>query len=86
MVFVKILYQGTTVAANQFSVFVEQGGEKQAHVLSSIRPSTLDAWNWDMPVGAGAYYGLFPKAWFVYDWDVLPVHMVQKFDITLSAT
>jgi non-lysosomal glucosylceramidase len=67
-----------TVAANQFSAYVEQGGEKQAHVLSPIRPSSLKAWNWDMPVGAGTYYGLFPRAWFVYGWDALPVNMVQK--------
>jgi non-lysosomal glucosylceramidase len=67
-----------TVAANQFSVYVQQGDERQAHVLSPIRPSSLKAWSWDMPVGAGTYYGLFPKAWFVYDWNALPVNMVQK--------
>ncbi|MCW5849255.1 MAG: hypothetical protein KIT87_04165 [Anaerolineae bacterium] len=64
--------------ANQFSVFVQQGDQKQAHVLSTLRPDSLKDWNWDWPVGAGTYYGLFPKAWYVYDWDKVPVKLVQK--------
>jgi non-lysosomal glucosylceramidase len=67
-----------SIPANQFSVFVAQGRHTQAHVLSPIRPSTLSSWKWDMPVGAGTYYALFPKAWFVYEWDALPVRMMQK--------
>src|SRR5215208_6902960 len=47
---------------------VPQGGRSQAHVLATVRPEALSAWNWDLPEGAGTYHGLFPKAWFAYDW------------------
>jgi non-lysosomal glucosylceramidase len=67
-----------TIAANQFSVFVAQGEDTQAHVLSASRPSILRDWNWDFPAGAGTYYALFPRAWLAYDWDQLPVQLVQK--------
>jgi non-lysosomal glucosylceramidase len=67
-----------SLPANQFSVFVEQGGERSAHVLSTIRPEALPDWNWDLPVGAGTYHALFPYAWFDYDWDALPVRIVQR--------
>lgn len=67
-----------SLPANQFSVFVAQNGQAQAHVLSPLQPSILPEWNWDMPPGAGTYYALFPKSWFVYDWDALPVRLTQK--------
>src|SRR2546427_1054714 len=66
-----------TIAANQFSVFVGRGSTSSAHVLSTIRPDTLRTWNWDLPEGAGTYHGLFPNAWFEYDWDALPRAPVQ---------
>ncbi len=67
-----------TVPADQFSVYVARGGARSAHVLSTIRPETLPTWNWDLPVGAGTYHGLFPNAWFEYDWDELPVRLTQR--------
>jgi non-lysosomal glucosylceramidase len=67
-----------TVPADQFSVFVAQGGARSAHVLSTIRPDALKSWNWDMPAGAGTYHGLFPYAWFEYDWAELPVRLSQR--------
>lgn len=67
-----------SLPVNQFSVFVAQSGQAQAHVLAPLRPETLSEWNWDMPVGAGTYYALFPKAWFVYQWEALPVRLTQK--------
>lgn len=67
-----------SLPANQFSVFVAQDGRKQAHVLSPLRPAILQGWNWDMPVGAGTYYALFPKAWYLYHWDTLPLRLAQK--------
>jgi non-lysosomal glucosylceramidase len=67
-----------SLPANQFSVFVKQGGLRQAHVLAPLRPEVLTAWNWDMPVGAGTYHALFPKAWYHYAWDALPVQLTQK--------
>ncbi|HLF25013.1 MAG TPA: non-lysosomal glucosylceramidase [Anaerolineae bacterium] len=66
-----------SLPANQFSVFIAQGADTQAHVLSPLNPDTLSAWNWDMPTGAGTYYALFPKAWFDYEWDALPAHLTQ---------
>jgi len=67
-----------SLPANQFSLFIAQRGKTQAHVLAPLHPDTLPEWNWDMPVGAGTYYALFPKAWFVYHWDVLPLRLAQK--------
>jgi non-lysosomal glucosylceramidase len=67
-----------TIPANQFSVFVGRGGERRAHVLSTIRPDALPAWGWDLPVGSGTYHALYPYAWFEYDWDVLPVRILQR--------
>jgi non-lysosomal glucosylceramidase len=67
-----------TIPANQFSVFVARGADRSAHVLSTIRPETLTSWNWDLPEGAGRYHGLFPNAWFDYDWDALPVRLTQR--------
>jgi len=68
-----------TVPADQFSVYVAKaGGTGSAHVLSTIRPATLPSWNWDLPEGAGTYHGLFPNAWFEYDWDELPVRLTQR--------
>jgi non-lysosomal glucosylceramidase len=68
-----------SIAASQFSVFTAGGepGSARAHVLSTIRPDTLPAWSWDLPVGAGTYHALFPSAWFEIDWDALPVRLVQ---------
>ncbi len=67
-----------SIPACQFSVFVAGGGRSSAHALSAIRPATLASWGWDLPVGAGTYHGLYPNAWFEYDWDELPVRLVQR--------
>ena len=76
-----------SIAASQFSLFVQRPGpgggretERSAHVLSTFRPEpgTLPDWGWDWPIGAGTYHGLFPSAWFEYDWDALPVRLLQK--------
>ena len=67
-----------TIPADQFSVYVARGGDGSAHVLSTIRPGTLPSWNWDLPDGAGTYHGLFPSAWFEYEWAELPVRLTQR--------
>jgi non-lysosomal glucosylceramidase len=67
-----------TIPADQFSVYVATGGASSAHVLSTIRPETLQSWNWDLPIGAGTYHGLFPNAWYDYDWAELPVRLTQR--------
>jgi non-lysosomal glucosylceramidase len=75
-----------TIPADQFSVYVAKdrsdggagGAATSAHVLSTIRPQTLQSWNWDLPAGAGTYHGLFPNAWLEYDWAELPVRLTQR--------
>jgi non-lysosomal glucosylceramidase len=67
-----------TIPADQFSVYVRRGDKSSAHVLSTIRPDTLGSWNWDMPEGSGTYHGLFPYAWFDYDWAELPVRLLAR--------
>ncbi len=67
-----------SIPACQFSVFTGTRAGSSAHVLSTIRPDSLAAWSWDLPVGAGEYRGLFPNAWFAYDWDALPVRLTQR--------
>jgi non-lysosomal glucosylceramidase len=73
--------------ANQFSVYTEQGGGsqdaaqplRQAHVLyAGERPPILADWGWDYPVGAGSYAALFPRAWYSYSWERLPVRLTQE--------
>jgi non-lysosomal glucosylceramidase len=66
------------VPACQFSVFIDDGSKRQAHVLAPYKPADLSAWNWDMPEGKGTYFALYPKSWFVYDWEELPVELCQK--------
>jgi len=65
-----------SIPACQFSVFVD-GRTSSAHALSTIRPDTLSAWNWDLPEGAGtmpaaeflltARAGLGPELGGVFD-------------------
>lgn len=65
--------------ANQFSVAVEQGAIRQAHVLyAGERPPILADWGWGYPVGAGSYAALFPRAWYRYTWEQLPVRLTQE--------
>lgn len=71
-----------TLPANMFSVFVQQGDRKMAQALYTGAPDdgTLSAWQWNYPVGAGTYYALYPRSWFDYDWDQLPVKLsVEQF-------
>jgi non-lysosomal glucosylceramidase len=65
-------------SACQFSLYTDDGSTAQAHVLSPYKPADLSEWNWDMPEQAGTYYALYPKSWYVYHWDELPVELVQK--------
>lgn len=71
-----------TIPANQFSVFARQGERTVAQTLFTGQPTTgtLGAWRWNYPVGAGSYYALYPRSWFVYDWDALPLELsVEQF-------
>jgi non-lysosomal glucosylceramidase len=70
-----------TVPADMFSVYAQQGDQTVAQALWTGKPDkALSAWQWDYPVGAGTYYALYPRSWFVYDWDQLPVDLsVEQF-------
>jgi non-lysosomal glucosylceramidase len=70
------------VYANQFAIFQQSEGEEHgvAQALMNGHPSNgeLSGWRWDYPVGAGDYYGLFPKAWFDYRWSKFPAHITLE--------
>lgn len=70
-----------TVAADMFSVYARQRETPIAQALWTGAPRQhLDAWTWEYPVGAGDYYALYPRSWFVYDWERLPVDLsVEQF-------
>ena len=38
----------------------------------------MSAWNWNYPVGAGDYAALYPKSWFAYKSDQLPVTLTLE--------
>jgi non-lysosomal glucosylceramidase len=71
------------VPANQFAVFTQpEGGQPVAQVLSTGKPEggALSAWNWTYPVGGGEYAALYPKSWFAYRSEQLPVKLtVEQF-------
>jgi non-lysosomal glucosylceramidase len=71
------------VPANQFAVFAQaEGGAAVAQVLSTGKPEgkALSAWNWSYPAGGGDYAALYPKSWFAYRSDQLPVKLtVEQF-------
>ncbi len=60
-----------------FSVYAPQpDGEPVAQALWTGKPDgMLGAWQWEYPVGAGNYFALYPRSWFDYDWDALPVDL-----------
>jgi non-lysosomal glucosylceramidase len=66
------------IPACAFSVAVLDGARelKTAMVLSALRPSTLPAWGWQLPVGGGTYHALFPRAWQTFEPPTLPVRLV----------
>ncbi|MGC2619238.1 MAG: GH116 family glycosyl-hydrolase, partial [Acidobacteriaceae bacterium] len=71
-----------TVYANQFAMFQQSEGDAHgvAQALLNGHPANgeLSSWQWDYPVGAGDYYGLFPKAWFDYRWNKFPAHVTLE--------
>lgn len=68
--------------ANMFSVYTRKGDETVTQALYTGAPTdgSLSAWQWHYPVGAGSYFALYPRSWFAYDWDALPVELsVEQF-------
>jgi non-lysosomal glucosylceramidase len=72
------------VAADAFSLFVGRpDGTSTARVLSALRPADLPdpelpAWGWGLPVGAGAYHALFPRAWWSFEAEDLGVRLIGE--------
>lgn len=69
------------VPANQFAVFAQvEGKPPMAVVLSTGKPdgNILSAWNWSYRAGSGEYAALYPKSWFVYRSDDLPVRLTLE--------
>jgi non-lysosomal glucosylceramidase len=46
-----------------------------AQRLTTLRPDTLEGWGWDLPIGAGTYHALFPRAWTTFEPPALPVRL-----------
>jgi non-lysosomal glucosylceramidase len=67
--------------ACMFSVFVEGPEGALAQALWTEAPARgLEAWRWRYPVGAGFYAALYPRSWFIYQWDRLPIRLaVEQF-------
>src|SRR6266566_3594579 len=67
---------------NQFSVYekAEGANESVTAVLYAGKADAREApaWNFDYPVGAGDYYALYPKAWYDYRWEKLPVRLTLE--------
>ncbi len=70
-----------TVWADQFHVFMKQGSKTIAQTLSTGSPpaGSLQSWEWEYPVGKGAYYALFPKSGFSYERN-------EAFPVKLAVT
>jgi len=66
------------VAADGFSLFVGSDRGTSARVLSTLRPDELPGWGWDLPVGAGTYHALFPRAWSAFEPAALGVRLVGE--------
>jgi non-lysosomal glucosylceramidase len=81
------IHKYQNIPANQFAVFVQsEGGQPTAQVLSTQKPdgNALASWNWTYPVGAGEYAALYPKSWFAYKSQQLPVTLtVEQFSPVL---
>lgn len=67
--------------ACMFSVFVETPHDRIAQALWTAAPSEhLQAWQWHYPAGAGMYYALYPRSWFVYGWERFHIRLaVEQF-------
>lgn len=67
--------------ACMFSIFVEGPDGRLAQALWTEAPQReLAAWQWRYPIGAGIYAALYPRSWFVYQWERLPVRLaVEQF-------
>lgn len=66
------------VAADGFSLFVSGPDGASARVLSTLQPDELNDWTRDLPVGAGTYHALFPRAWWSFEPADVGVRLVGE--------
>ena len=64
------------VAVDGFSLWVSEGGRTSATVLRTTPPPP--GWGPSLPVGAGTYRALFPRAWFEYDVPGCPLRVTEE--------
>jgi non-lysosomal glucosylceramidase len=64
------------VAVDGFSLWVDEGGQTSATVLRTTPPPP--GWGPALPVGAGTYRALFPRAWFEYDVPGCPLQITEE--------
>ncbi|XP_047323974.1 non-lysosomal glucosylceramidase [Impatiens glandulifera] len=73
--------EASPVMANQFSIFVSRGGNKNyASVLSPGRhegigkscDEGISSWGWNLSGQHSTYHALFPRAWTIYDGEPDP--------------
>jgi non-lysosomal glucosylceramidase len=69
-----------SVPFNRFGVYEKADGEEP--VVSTLYAGESQASGslskFDYPIGAGDYYALYPKAWYDYGWDKLPVRLTLE--------
>jgi non-lysosomal glucosylceramidase len=78
------------VPANQFSIFAKAEGAESAYaqVLATDAPddNSLSSWKWHYPVGKGDYGALYPKSWFHYKNEQMPVDVtIEQFSPILPS-
>lgn len=77
------IHKYQNVWANQFSVFAQKAGQRPyVQALTTDKPEGqfLSSWKWNYPVGDGEYAALYPKSWFKYKTQEMPVDLtVEQF-------
>jgi non-lysosomal glucosylceramidase len=74
-------YVNNIVHGNQFSVRVERNGEVHSQVLSIFDgdlSKSMRSWTWNLPPKKAKYFGLFPRAWTVYEEPVPGVNIILR--------
>ncbi|MCI0585070.1 MAG: non-lysosomal glucosylceramidase, partial [Chloroflexi bacterium] len=64
------------VAVDGFALWIEDHGRTQATVLRTTPPPP--GWGPALPVGAGTYRALFPRAWFEYEVPGCPLRVIEE--------
>ncbi|HEY7737131.1 MAG TPA: GH116 family glycosyl-hydrolase, partial [Candidatus Limnocylindrales bacterium] len=67
-----------SVPIDGFAIRVAGGGQQTTRVLSAAAEPGGPGWGPGIPAGAGSYHALFPRAWFSYDLDGLPVRITEE--------